>query len=189
MKKKEILNACSILLLACACEQEDVLVQKANYALDKSQITPKMEMAIEIATDYIGEMLADKATRASSLSVASIQSLTAEEFLGQGALTRASNNDTLLYLINYQNDAGFALIGANDKLHKIYAISDTGNLYLSDTLYNKGLAIFFDIVKSNVSQSLNKPITDKEIPEGCEYKVELESYAGPYLSQYITKWS
>lgn len=71
------------------------------------------------------------------------------EILGGNIPTRSSqSSDTLLYVVNYANDQGFAVLGADDRLLPVYAISETGRLNMSDTTFNQGLATFFDLARS-----------------------------------------
>lgn len=58
--------------------------------------------------------------------------------------------DTLLYLINYSNNGGFALLGADRRIPYVYAISDRGHLEFADTLNNKGLALFMANVNDEI---------------------------------------
>lgn len=71
------------------------------------------------------------------------------EILGSNIPTRSSqSSDTLLYVVNYANDQGFAVLAADDRLMPVYAISETGRLNMSDTTFNQGLATFFDLARS-----------------------------------------
>ena len=71
------------------------------------------------------------------------------EILGGNIPTRSSqSSDTLLYVVNYANDQGFAVLAADDRLMPVYAISETGRLNMSDTTFNQGLATFFDLARS-----------------------------------------
>lgn len=78
--------------------------------------------------------------------------------------TRSLSNgaDTLLYLINYSDNAGFALVSADRRLPAIYAISDEGHFEFADTLQNPGLNIFMQSVderiERTISQQSNAPI-------------------------------
>ena len=48
-----------------------------------------------------------------------------------GNITRSSkaiNTDKLMYIANFENEAGYAILGADDRLASIIAIIDQGNL-------------------------------------------------------------
>lgn len=64
--------------------------------------------------------------------------------------------DTLLYLINYADNNGFALVSADKRLPAIYAISDEGHFEFADTLQNDGLAFFMKTVDSSINYSMEQ---------------------------------
>ncbi len=71
--------------------------------------------------------------------------------------TRSSESiDTAFYLVNYEN-GGFALLGADDRLDPVYAISESGSLAWSDTTTNKGLAVYFDMLDNYVTSGITIP--------------------------------
>lgn len=148
-----------------------------------------VQKIINDATEFI-ESLNSSNTRSSPRIVDEIEAITTND-LFEKPYSRSSVSDTLLYLINYKEDKGFALMGANNKLHRIYAISDEGNLHFSDTIENKGLAIFFDGVKYEVQNKLsNNSGPHKEIPDkDLYYKIEPDEKISPMLWPEVTKWS
>ncbi|MBO4965697.1 MAG: C10 family peptidase, partial [Muribaculaceae bacterium] len=64
--------------------------------------------------------------------------------------------DTLLYLINYADNNGFALVSADKRLPAIYAISDEGHFEFADTLQNNGLAFFMKTVDNSINYSMEQ---------------------------------
>lgn len=59
-------------------------------------------------------------------------------------LTRSGENFKSYYIVNYENNGGFALLGADMRMESVYAVSDEGSLHLSDTLQNKSLSWYFN---------------------------------------------
>lgn len=60
-----------------------------------------------------------------------------------GILTRSNEAEDEMYgfyIVNYENNGGFAIISADSRRESIYAISDEGSLNLIDTLENGGLS-------------------------------------------------
>ncbi len=77
--------------------------------------------------------------------------------LSKRAVTRASNADTLLYLINY-ND-GFAIVGAQNYTDQIFAVSDNSQMNISDTIANPILANLINAYANFVGDDiLNKGV-------------------------------
>ncbi|MBO4964807.1 MAG: C10 family peptidase [Muribaculaceae bacterium] len=84
--------------------------------------------------------------------------------------TRSLTNgaDTLLYLINYSDNAGFALVSADRRLPAIYAISDEGHFEFADTLQNPGLSFFMKTVDNSISYSMDN-WSDVIIPDSVNW--------------------
>lgn len=60
--------------------------------------------------------------------------------------TRSSDGDEMngFYVVNYEDNAGFALLSADNRRPAVYAISDAGSLHLSDTIQNKSLSLYLN---------------------------------------------
>ena len=112
-------------------------------------------------------------------------------------LTRSGVIDTTLYLVNYENNGGFALLGADERVRPIYAISDEGQLNMSDTIENKGLVLFFRNIEAEMlefpgmgqfpdSISIIRPPVDPEIPT-IEYEIRRQTE--PLLNYYQNRWN
>lgn len=122
-----------------------LLVSCSNMELEQSQLAGatsethgsthvSLEEALKNADDLFSRM-EGKNTRTATKrrTVCSVQSL------GEGGRTRAAGEDPLYYVVNYADDAGFAILGADTRLDEVYAFSDTGSLNLNDTTFNEGL--------------------------------------------------
>lgn len=97
------------------------------------------------------------ATRAGKpRSIKSVDALT-----NQNIQTRSQSSeeqDTLMYLINYDNEEGYVLLSADQRTESLFAVSDEGNLNLNDTIDNPGLYIFL----SNAVGLYNQQIEESE---------------------------
>ncbi len=60
--------------------------------------------------------------------------------------TRSADDDEVFgfYIVNYDNDGGFAMLSADRRREAVYAISDEGSLHLADTIRNKGLSWYIN---------------------------------------------
>ncbi|MFR6556742.1 MAG: Spi family protease inhibitor [Alistipes putredinis] len=55
-----------------------------------------------------------------------------------GAVTRSeatADVEDLLYIVNFENEAGYAILGADDRLEPVYAVVDEGSLTTEDFRY------------------------------------------------------
>lgn len=111
------------------------------------------------------------------------------QYLAEGGKTRAEGEDPLYYVVNYADDAGFAILGADTRLDKVYAFSDTGSLNLNDTTFNEGLREYIyglplkpSYPKWEIDTTLHQFRTDIGQTENASYKI------GPLLSSAVRKW-
>lgn len=66
------------------------------------------------------------------------------EFLNSTTRADGSDINGQFYIVNYENDGGFAVLSSDDRLEPVYALSDEGSLHLSDTIENKGLSWYMN---------------------------------------------
>ena len=158
MKKKlPYFAAVALMLAACSSEEPMTPPTVENDAMGANPYRVSLTDALKNADALLGELGEGETTRSAERKVESV-----EYYSRPG--TRALGGDTLLYLVNYADDAGFALLSADSRLRPIYAISDEGSMSFSDTTYNKGLALFARGVESDVenaiasSPSISSPI-------------------------------
>jgi len=104
--------------------------------------------------------------------------------------TRSNLNseiNTALYIVNYENSKGFAVVSSDKRLKPIYALADTGNLNVRDTIINKGLSYFFQGVYSEMlsvsTQSATPVVADVD---NKKFIVDAQVY--PLLLGGTRKW-
>lgn len=83
----------------------------------------------------------------------SIRTVKSIEVFG-GRQTRSESDTTAkYYLVNYENDGGFAVLSADERIGEVFAIGEEGNLSKEDTVGNLGLTLFFngvDAISENI---------------------------------------
>ena len=138
-KKFSVFMLTLFFLSACSNEAEQLIAGHEKNSSDESvsPYTRSMEDAVKISESFMSKISSE--TRGVSRKVASIQKL-------QKNTTRSGSSDDKIdpkyYLINYENEGGFSLVGADTRMPYIYAISEEGHLDLNDTTFNEGLALF-----------------------------------------------
>lgn len=100
--------------------------------------------------------------------------------------TRSASDavDGSFYLVNYEDERGFALLSADRRMLPIYAFSDTGSLYMQDTIDNKPLALFFENLKYKAATASSNPST--YIFDGRKYITGAQ--VSPLLSMGARRW-
>lgn len=145
MKKTFVLTLLSSLI---ACNNEDV--PSVDNIQDNVKISSirSLEEAKQIALDATNMLNPNKARSAyRTLDLGNIKIITKAS-----SRNTESVNDTLMYIINYEDNAGFAVISANPNTEALLAVTEQGS-YNSTNNENKngGFAIFMERAEKYVS--------------------------------------
>ena len=186
--KKKLLSFVAVALMLAACSSEEPMTPPTveNDAMGANPYRVSLTDALKNADALLGELGEGETTRSAERKVESV-----EYYSRPG--TRALGGDTLLYLVNYADDAGFALLSADSRLRPIYAISDEGSMSFSDTTYNKGLALFASGVEAELASLPSIQLPIDSLPEGPiihpEGTVTLTSQKSPMLGYHQSRWN
>lgn len=129
---KKILFMLAALLLMSACSQEEPLTARDGIPEKEGVIT--RQQALETLQRVRGEFFPQ--TRGKSLGIASC-----EAYGSSLQPSTRSNEDPVFYVFNYEDNQGFAIMAATPKLPQVLAISDKGNLDMSN-LPDNGVRLF-----------------------------------------------
>ena len=162
MKKKlSLLFLVLGLVLFFSCTDDDSQVEKVQGSKVSSFIVSP-DSAIAISNQAILAISENSETR-SSQSKRQVNSVKLVN-LASNVATRSQNGKAInssLYIINYKDNKGFAIVSSDKRLRPLYAVSDTGNIAISDTITNKSLALFFHGVANDIAcQSERTPQLD-----------------------------
>ena len=117
MKTIKLLAAIAATAMMSACSQEEMLLPENNNTIHNEPPT-RVSLAEALKrADRMLEKIGDPSTRSSTRTVKSVQ------FIG-GSGTRAEDDAPMYYVVNYENEGGFAVLGADTRLDGVYAISD-----------------------------------------------------------------
>ena len=187
MKKLFIFAVLSLLMIGCTDDEPVSVPNAMKQSAKENEHRVSLQDALKRAESLLSQ-IGDPATRSKTRKVKSVEYL-------QNQLTRSGAIDTTLYLVNYEDNAGFALLGADDRVRPIYAISDEGRLNMEDTVENKGLALFFRNTEAEIANSpvltesgdtfiyIGPPIN----PEPLIQKTLIEK-VGPLLGYHQRRW-
>ena len=139
MKHKLFLLALfASLLVGCAKESAEV-VKPSNIDLESADThRVRLSKALEIAAEKVGSL--DGETRSTPRVVKSTELYIAKHATRSGE----SSNEVSFYIINYEDNGGFALVSTDSRTTPIYAYSDRGSLSASDFEESPGLQIFME---------------------------------------------
>ena len=173
---KRILYFAFILIVA-SCDNE--IIEFENYKNPETTIQSKtrsINEAIEIANNAAQEFFG--VTRAASGRNADVNNVD----IITSSLTRSSgSNDTLLYIVNYEDNNGFAVISAKKDADALLAVTEQGS-YTPDS-ENIGFNMFMDMAQAYAAKSILPP----GIEEGGtlfpikEYKETLDTIENTHI--------
>lgn len=155
--KKNVLYLLGLMLFSCNSRDllslEPIIEQSENRENDSNSVRSKDEL-LQIAEEAFA-IIHPNYSRSSNY-ICSIDPL----FIGNTA-------DTLLYIVDFQNDNGYAIVSSKKETDGLIAITESGSK--SDILENNGMEMFTDMAISYVTNS-SKDSLLKPLPELWEYK-------------------
>ena len=171
---KKVLYIASIIILA-ACsndsmefEQQEVIQQKQ---LSKNR---KVSEAIDIANNAVVQFF--DVTRAGG-KVVDIDNI--EVVTSSATRSGGEGGDTLLYIVNYADNNGFAVVSANRNTEGLLAVTEQGNYDPAVESKNGGFEMFMDMAEEYVataSWELTIPDwQDPTTPQIKEFKEEIDT--------------
>lgn len=167
MKKNTLLFLIvSILsLMLPSCSDTETSLHPLLQNSETSFVVPE-DSAISIANQAVIAIAKETGTRG-DLEERTVSSVDIVN-LNPNVRTRTSNEQVIsssLYIINFQNNKGFAVLSSDKRLRPLYAVSDSGSIAMSDTLNNKNLALFFNGVKDDIVQTTEKGPTISDLSD------------------------
>lgn len=137
---KKTLSFIAIGLLMGACSSlEEPLTSIESQSERNANFIP-LEEALEVADNHFKFMF--KGTRADRKVIDA-------EVLAPHTRSGENGEDSMYgyYIVNY--DEGFAMISADRRRSPVVAISEEGSMHLSDTIENKGLALYLNTLQAD----------------------------------------
>jgi len=177
-----VLLLIGITLAGCSNEDLQLNVSESEKTASENPTRISLSEALQNAEALLNDLSAT--TRNSSKRVASVDYITSQQ-------TR-SVIDTTMYLVNYENNGGFALLAADIRIPEVLAISPKGELHLSDTIEDKGLAAFFRNANEIAAANIVLPI-DTTNYRDYDYIYRplfphILKECGPLLTNSVRQW-
>lgn len=143
--------------IALSCAREDgSLVSRENFDGEPSTfVTP--EMAIAEVEKFIEET-SDVSRGYSHKRVANIYST-------GGADTRTGDghdSEPFVYVVNFEDNQGYALVAGDTRMQPIIAVTDTGALLQGDVIDNPGAIMMLSMVETDYKMALGLPVEDED---------------------------
>lgn len=188
MNKIQVLLASGLSLFALAsCSQQEPVLNEPNVnlaELDPNVVT--LQEAVDMASEHYSGFFG---TTRSGKPI----SLKGFEILRRAQTRTDETPDSYgYYILNFENDGGFAIVSADRRNEGVYAISDEGSLHLSDTLQNGGLNWYLNTYLRITP--INPPVPNDPFPDTTKHEIvqptiEYVNYCTPRLTGVLTRFS
>ena len=171
-----------LLIASGSCSQDEDM--RMPVPDDQSDISdPGLSLALKKA-EKMRNLLDKSETRSGMLEIKAIEKLNS----GQ---TRSEESPVDVYVVNYKDDKGFALLSSDTRTSMIYGISTSGSLSFRDTVDNPGLRMYLEeimpsLIKYELSQNAKNERSDFQT-RGSGIQ-QLVSYKDPMLYGNVGKW-
>lgn len=161
MKKHNyLLLLVSVLCLSVSCSkdiQQDSLEIPASHTRATDPYLIPMDSIRALALSLPQEFSEGPTTRAAGKAIKEIVPFS--RFVKSSALTRVITNDAAdedildnIYVVNYENETGFAILSADRRLQDVLGYSDTGNI--TDSMPNPGMCLAMELLPDCADRAL-----------------------------------
>lgn len=154
-----------LLLFGCAKDIE-MTVHQPLVSQDAKVRFLSLDSIQTLATELPAVFSDDPLTRSSYTGL--VEDLfPLNDFLNVGVTKSADDNGEPtenIYVVNYADDGGFAVLSADTRMETILAYSDQGNI--SDTMNNPGVKMFLEMIPAYAASMMEE---DSTIPHEAKY--------------------
>lgn len=178
-------------LIACTQDSIDDLARQADTSLSFTKgLSPSRtyKEALSVAQDAIKMLDEVNTTRSSKPRTVNPFDV---QYIIDGSSTRSAEiSDTLMYVFNFEDDAGFAIVSANRATEELIAVTEQGKYVVGEDTKNEGFDMYMDMAKRYVGSTIAEINYGPDVL--LDYKRETVydtlSY-GPYLEiRWGQKW-
>lgn len=151
--KRPVLSILTLLLIICTGCNDDSPALIKNEAPTASNPLLRTEAdAIKMAIDGQGMLDSSPASRSTLRTVKNVGVIGHTTTLSRSA----SVTDTLLYIVNFDNDNGFAIVPAPKSVPGIFAITESGNYDVATGSDCPGLEQYLALARDYASKALEE---------------------------------
>ena len=174
-------------LFACTQEVINEVPAQAENEVEAMTTLPKYrtyEEALAVAQEAIGMLGENSVTRSGKPRTVSTDDV---QYIMNTSSTRSDEEpDTLMYVFNYEDNAGFAVVSANRATEELIAVTEQGNYVAGEETGNGGFDLYMNMAQTYVTRAAEPlPWLDGDQEVLTEFKACVESDTltfGPYIS-------
>ena len=176
-------------LFACTQDVMDSLPTQTESNAESMKELSKhrtYEEALAVAQEAIGMLGESCVTRSGKPRTVSTDDV---QYIVNRSSTRSNGEpDTLMYVFNYEDNAGFAVVSANRATEDLIAVTEQGNYVAGEETGNGGFDLYMDMAEAYI-QTAAEPIPPVGGGDGQEILTQFKMFVdrdtltcGPYIS-------
>lgn len=173
----EMTNSAELQDKSSTAEFRRSLSEALQIAQDAASILEKNETNIGKGSKRVSSVLPKRRVNSSPIIVSSN--------IFQQRRASNSQEDTLIYVFNFNDNQGFAVISADSRTEGLLAVTETGHYDQDEVNQNEGFKMFMELAEKYVTTP-SKPARIKPIDDGFilvkDSTYQSESYIGPYIN-------
>lgn len=126
-----------VLMSSCSDDAHEFFTNESEKQTTVSNIRT-VEEAIDIVSDNYGQLFNTSSSRSFNLKEADVI------VLGSNRPSRSGVPDTVIYVVNFGDNSGFAVVTANKECTPLLAMTDTGEIHDIESIEIPGLKAFMN---------------------------------------------
>ena len=190
MKKTTFFIAAIATLLCTNCSNDEPEVNLPKQPVSSNPYRVSLNDAVDAALPLLNQL--------DGLRTRSNRQISDIEYVVQDLRTRSNSEpyalDTTIYIVNFKDDNGFAILGADKRVPAILGLSNTGNIDLNDTTENEAFAQCLGNIKCTASYGPGLGLKDSVpnignigiIPD--KQYINLKNKISPMITKAVSKW-
>lgn len=184
--KTKLTSIFALAIMMASCSNQELI--DSDFQQPSPQQTSSIrsyEEALQIAQASIQMVDGQTQTRAASPRKISLSD--SKVCLGGGITRSEAENDTLMYVFNFEDNQGFAVVSANKNTEALIAITEKGHYDPTVRDQNDGFNLFMDLAKKYVenNRQMGDPVGGDPLLEYKDSLVTFSGYVGPFVE---VKW-
>lgn len=178
--KTKLISIFALAIMVASCSNQELIDSDFQQPAPKQTSSIRSyEEALQIAQASIQMVDGQTQTRATSPRKISLSD--SKVCLG-GSITRSeTGNDTLMYVFNFEDNQGFAVVSANRATEGLIAITESGYYNPDEQSEIDGFNYYMEMAKEYIRNMRGSGL-DPIIPEGRDSFAIGHSYVGPYVT-------
>lgn len=177
MKNKILLFLMGLLLVACNQAELEPLGESQNQIENNNLISRSEKDAINLATSAASSLFSSD-NRGELRKVSSL-----DQVIKGGISGRSS--EALYYVVNFDDNLGFAIVPTDSTNQNVIAITDSGSLNPNDNISNPGLKLYLQATENYLASEISED--EKFSPFSASASVIEELQVAPRLKMILNQ--